>query len=362
MRAAVVREFGEDLVIEDLDLAAPEPDEVRVRISACAICHSDIAYLDGKWGGELPMVLGHEAAGFVADIGTAVTDFTPGDRVVVSLVRSCGRCRACRLSEPTQCEGTFLRDDRPPLRTYGDEAVTQGLRTGAFAEEVLVHESQLAHLPDGIPDTAGALLACGVITGFGAVTRTADVPPGASVTVVGVGGVGLNAIQGAVNRRATQIIAVDVNDEKLQWAIRLGATTTVNARDVAPAEAVARLTAGRGTDFVFAAVGSAPVIESSLHMVRRGGTLVIVGMPPTGAEISIDAGDLAAKGQRIIGSKMGSTNLQKDVAALGAAYLEGRLELDSLISATYSLEQINDAIDSARAGQAIRNVVVIDDV
>ena len=209
MKAAICYEFGKPLVIEDVVLDSPQTNEVRVKLSTCAICHSDIHHMDGDWGGTLPAIYGHEAAGVVAEIGPGVTLAKPGDPVVVTLIRSCGRCFFCDKGESHLCETTFRLDKQGPLHTKGGQPILQALRTAAFAEEVVVHESQIVKVSPDMPMDSASLLACGVITGYGAVVNTARVPVGSSVVVIGTGGVGLNSVQGAALSGATPLIAID---------------------------------------------------------------------------------------------------------------------------------------------------------
>ncbi len=358
MKAAVCYEFGKPLVVEELHLDPPQAGEVRVKLSACAICHSDIHYMDGAWGGRLPAVYGHEAAGVVVALGDGVADLTAGDHVVVTLLRACGRCFYCQQGEQAQCEATFPIDRQGRLRKADGTEVLQGLRTGAFAEEVVVHHSQVAPLPESVPLASASLLACGVITGLGAVVNTARVPPGASVVVVGAGGVGLNSIQGAALSGARTIVAVDVVESKLGAAREFGATHGINAADKDVQARVRELTDGRGADFVFVTVGAPAAIESAIGLMRRAGTTVIVGMPASGVRTALETVDFADAGQRVIGSKMGSTRLALDMPRLVSLYQQGRLKLDELITATYPLERINEAIDEVRRGEALRNVVL----
>src|SRR4051794_19993269 len=220
IRAAVCRAFGEPLTIETLSLAAPGPDEVRVRVQAVAICHSDVSGADGAWGGALPIVYGHEAAGIVAEVGEGV-DLAVGQAVVVTLIRSCGECRRCRRGQLVACTTKFPLDEQSPLTTTDGESIVHGLRTAAFAEQVVVHASQVIAIDDAIDPKAASLLACGVITGVGAVVNTAAVEPGSTVVVIGCGGVGLNVVQGARLAGAGAIVAVDVQPAKLELARRL---------------------------------------------------------------------------------------------------------------------------------------------
>jgi Zn-dependent alcohol dehydrogenase len=256
------------------------------------------------------------------------------------------------------CEGTFALNTENRLHTRDGGPIHQGIRTGAFAEYVVVEQSQLVKIPAEMPLDSASLLACGVITGLGAVVNTAQISPGSSVVVIGTGGVGLNSIQGAFLSGAQPIIALDLVSRKLAAAKSFGATHTVNPTEENPLEAVRSLTQGRGADYVFVTVGSAKAMEQGLTMVRRAGTLVIVGMPASGAKLQIEAVDFADNSQHILGSKMGSTRLQVDVPKLVEFYRQGRLKLDELITARYPLVEINEAIAAVKRGEALRNVIV----
>jgi S-(hydroxymethyl)glutathione dehydrogenase/alcohol dehydrogenase len=357
-RAAVCRAFGAPLRIEEVELADPGPGEVRVKIAACAICHSDIYYLDGAWGGELPAIYGHEAAGVIASVGPGVTRLKVGDPVVATLIRSCGFCPSCSEGAPVFCEEVFPLDRRSPLTDHSGESIVHGMRIGAFAEHVVVHASQVAVIPLDMPLDSASLIACGVITGMGAVVNTANVRPGSSVVVIGCGGVGLNSIQGARVAGAAPIIAVDIADAKLEAARAFGATHFINAKTEDVAARVCEFTGRRKADYVFVTVGVAGATEQAVGLMKRNGATVLVGMPPSGVMSTIDPGSLAADGQRILGSKMGSARLPVDVPRIVELYREGRLKLDELISGRYPLERINEAVASSRSGAALRNVIV----
>lgn len=360
MKAAICYEFGKPLVVEEIDIDPPQAGEVKVKLAACAICHSDIHYMEGAWGGILPAVYGHEAAGVVTEVGPGVTLTKPGDEVVVTLIRSCGRCYFCAQGQPHMCEAAFPLNRENRLHTKAGQAIYQGLRTAAFAEYVVVHQSQVVPVPAKMPLDSASLLACGVITGLGAVTNTAQVPAGSSVVVVGAGGVGLNSIQGAFLSGAQPIIAIDLVNSKLEAAKTFGATHTINPAAENPPDIVRSLTQGRGADYVFVTVGSVKAMEDGLALLRRAGTLVIVGMPASGAKLQLEAVDFADAGQRLLGSKMGSTRLHVDVPKLVALYQQGRLKLDELITARYSLADINQAIAAVKRGEALRNVIVFE--
>lgn len=356
MRAAVCRAFGEPLAVEEVELAPPGAGEVRVRVAACAICHSDVASLAGAWGGRLPAVYGHEVAGVVEETGAGVQGLAPGDHVVVTLVRACGTCYLCAVGEPALCETTFALDEHGPLRSARGETITQGLRTGGFAEEVVVHASQAVPVPRELPLDAACLLACGVLTGYGAVVRTARVAAGASVVVIGAGGVGVNCLQAAALSHADVIVAVDPAAAKREAARAFGATHAVRPEEAS--DAVRDLTAGRGADHVLAAVGVKGAIEQAFALVRRGGTVTIAGMPPTGVMVELDATAVAHDAVRIVGSKMGSARPQEDIPCLASLYLDGRLRLDALIGGRYPLAEIGEALASSVRGEAHRNLIV----
>ena len=359
MKAAVCRKFGAPLEIEEVELASPLSGEVRVRIKACAICHSDVHFAEGAWGGELPAVYGHEAAGIVDAVGAGVGRVKVGDPVVVTLVRSCGQCPCCAQGHYGSCEAPFPRDQESPLRSTRDgSTISHGMATAAFAEYAQVDASQVVVIPSDLPFDRAALLACGVITGLGAVVNTAKVPVGASVVVIGTGGVGLNSVQGAALSGARIIIAVDVSDDKLEAARCFGATHTLNSTKVDLRKRVKALTQRRGADFVFVTVGVKEAADQAYRLIARGGAVVLVGMPALGVKSEFDVLLLADNSQRILGSKMGRSNIQSDIPKLIELYKQGRLKLDELVSAHFPLEEINEAIASFNRGEALRNVIV----
>jgi S-(hydroxymethyl)glutathione dehydrogenase/alcohol dehydrogenase len=354
--AAVCHAYGEPLSVEEVELDPPQRDEVRVSVRACAVCHSDIAALNGAWGGDVPVVLGHEAAGIVEEVGPGADGVAPGDRVVVSLVRHCGTCARCRAGEPTLCTATFRLDETSPIRLADGRRARQGIRCGAFAEEVVVHASQVVPVPEGVGFTTASVIACAVMTGVGAVEHSARVAPGDRVVVIGAGGVGLNVVQAAAGAGAAAVIAADTAPEKLEVARRFGATHVVDARG----DELERVVAGgteAGADFVFAAVGAPRAIERGLGLLRPGGALVVVGMPPTGADISVDACLLAHYGWRILGTKLGGARPREDVAGIAERYARGAILLDELVTGTYGLHEINDAVAASANGGTLRNVI-----
>jgi S-(hydroxymethyl)glutathione dehydrogenase / alcohol dehydrogenase len=358
MKAAVCREFGKPLSIEEIDINSPQTGELKVKLTACAICHSDIIFMDGGWGGELPAVYGHEAAGVVVETGDGVNDLTPGDHVVVTLIRSCGHCRYCSQGKPVICDTTFHLDTEGPLKSPNGEPIKQGLRTGAFAEFVTVDASQVVVVPKSVPLDSASLLACGVITGLGAVINTAGVEAGSDVVIIGTGGVGLNSVQGAAIAGAKSITAVDISDEKLRKAKEFGATHAINGSTENVVDEVFNLTDGHGADYVFVTVGAKSAIEQAFRLLSRGGEAVIVGMPENGVMTEFDPGTFADYSQRVLGSKMGSARIAIDIPMLVDLYQQGRLKLDELITGRYALDDINEAITSVRKGEALRNVIV----
>jgi len=358
MKAAVCYEFGQPLVVEEIDMKPPEQGEVKVRLAATAICHSDVHLIRGEWGRDLPIVAGHEAAGIVEAVGENVTLTKPGDSVVVSLLRSCGRCFYCTTGLPHMCAGTFALSTGSRLQNRRGESLHQGLNTAAFAEYAIVDQSQVVRVPVDMPLDRAALLACGVITGLGAVVNTARVSLGQSVVVIGTGGVGLNAIQGAVLVGANPIIAVDRLDKKLTAARSFGATDVVNAAQQDVAAAVKDLTSGRGTDYAFVTVGNPTAVTQAMGMIRPGGTVVIVGIPARGTTVDLPVAPLVVNERKVIGSLMGSTRLSVDVPRLVELYRHGRLKLDELITDRYPLERINEAITTMETGEVLRNVIV----
>ena len=358
MKAAVCHEFGQPLVIEELSMRPPKKDEVRVKVAATALCHSDLHDMHGDFGGGLPFVGGHETAGYVEEVGADVTCVKVGDPVIVSLLEACGTCHYCVTGRPYFCETKVTYDVEGALTNAEGAGVIQKARVGGFAEQVLVHESQLVKIDEDFPMDLACLLACGVITGFGAVVNRMKVPPMSSVVVIGTGGVGLNAVQGAVVCGANPIIAVDILDAKLQRAKEFGATHGVNGKSEDAAAAVRDLTGGRGADYVFVTVGSSAALQQGYSMLARGGSAVMVGLPPaTDPLFCVPAGELALTERTVTGGFMGSTRLSVDVPAIIALYKAGRFKLDELVAGRYTLDRINEAVESAAGGEALRNVI-----
>lgn len=356
IKAAVCHAFGDPLRIEEVELRAPKEGEVEVTLEAVAICHSDITYASGAWGGSLPAVYGHESAGRITAVGPGVRGLSPGDPVVATLIRACGACPSCAGGKPVICE-TGYDGDHGPLTMPDGGTLHQAMASGAFAERIVVDQSQVVKLPQDIAMDAACLLACGVITGIGAVVNAAGLRAGQDCVVIGAGGVGLNAIQGARIAGARRIVAVDMSPEKLEVAREFGATDGVLATDPAPWQA-ARAALGRGADTVFVTVGAAGAYDSAPNYLAKGGKVVMVGMPASGAFSSYEAGNIAAAGQVMVGSKMGDAVISRDIPWMVDLYRQKRLKLDELISGRWSLSQINEAIADTKAGGARRNVIV----
>ncbi|MGB5863441.1 MAG: zinc-binding dehydrogenase [Sulfitobacter sp.] len=358
IKAAVCHDFGQDLRIEDILLRAPEVGEVEVALDAVAICHSDISFAEGAWGGSLPAVYGHEAAGKVAAVGDGVSGLAVGDSVIVTLIRSCGTCPSCAGGVPTLCS-TPYDGDHGPIKTAQGGKLHQAMACGAFAEAVVVDQRQVVKIGEDIPKDCAALIACGVITGVGAVVNAAGLRAGQDVVVIGAGGVGLNAIQGARIAGARRIVAVDMSEEKLAIAREFGATNGVLASGDKP-WVDAKEAIGRGADAVIVTVGAIPAYETAPKYLAYGGKVVMVGMPHSGAMASYEPVMLAAVGQGMVGSKMGDVVIQRDIPWMVDLYNQGRLKLDELISGRWKLEQINAAIKDTKTGSARRNVIMFD--
>jgi alcohol dehydrogenase len=370
-RAAVLRELGlprpyaesRPFSVEEVELADPGPHEVRVRIGAAGLCHSDLSVVDGSRPRPMPMVLGHEAAGTVEAIGSGVRDLAPGDRVVFSFIPMCGRCAPCLTGRPVLCEpGTVANLDGTLLggvRRLADAAgapVNHHLGVSAFAEHAVCSDASLVRIGPELPFAEAALLGCALLTGVGAVVNTAQAGPGTSAAVFGLGGVGLSVVMGAAMAGCHPIVAVDMVPDKLERAGRLGATHTVAAGPDAVGEVV-ELTAG-GAEFAFEAVGSAAVLAQAYAATRRGGTTVTVGLPGPEQMLSIPAISLVAHERRLLGSFMGSSVPQRDIPRLIALRRSGALDLGELTTGHIALEEVNAGFEALAGGEAVRQVIV----
>jgi S-(hydroxymethyl)glutathione dehydrogenase/alcohol dehydrogenase len=360
MKAAVLYEVNTPLVVEDgVESLDPGPREVQVRVAASGVCHSDLHFMDGSWTANLPLVLGHEAAGTVEQIGSDVASVAVGDKVVLLFVPYCGVCEFCQQGKPNLClQGTRVPGiTRGPKLRKGDVGLRQFMNVGSFAEHIVVPESSVVKVPDDAPLDKVCLVGCAVTTGIGAVVNTAKVPAGASIAVVGCGGVGLNVIQGAALVGANPIIAVDLLPAKLDLAKTFGATHTVNAAEVDAAAAVHDLTGG-GVNYAFEAIGNPKAVEQAFSMTRRAGTCVVVGMPPVGSSIEISPVDLFLGERQVLGCYYGSVRPRIDIPRLIGLYMQGKVKLDELVSRTFALEEVNEAFDAMKRGEVARGVIV----
>jgi Zn-dependent alcohol dehydrogenase len=367
MRACVLRAPDRPVAVETVSLQAPRPEEVLVRVAAAGVCHSDVRLADGELGrGRWPMVLGHEGAGVVEAIGSAVVGVAPGDHVVFCLVPSCGRCPACRAGRRTLCEpagesamaGT-LPAGGSRLRGGDGEMLQHGLTVACFAEYAVVAAAGAIPIPADVPLWQAALLGCGVVTGFGAVAHAARVRIGERVCVIGCGGVGLQVVAAARLAGAATIVAVDRRPEKLAHARARGATATVDAGAVDDAAAEVRRLTGGGVDHAFEVVGTAPTIRAAWDALRPGGTAVVVGLAPRGVEVSLPAIQFLAE-KSIVGSYYGSADPGVTFPGIIELVRSGRLELGDVVSHRIELEEIPEAFDRLRRGEGDRSVAILD--
>ncbi len=359
MKAAVCYEYGKPMVIEDVDIDPPQENEVKVKVYACGVCHTDIHAIRGELFVPAPMVPGHEVGGYVDSVGKGVTSVKEGDPVVVSFVASCGKCLYCRTGRSHICEAKLPLDTECRIHNKKGDKLAPVLKVGGFAEYVVVHESQVVPMTEDMPLDRAALLGCGVITGVGAVTRRAKVEAMRSVVVVGTGGVGLNCVQGAAIAGAYPVIGVTRSDKKLAAARQFGATHTVRAGEPDTLDNIKKLTGGRGADYVFVTVGSNAAIEQAVPMAAPRGMIVIIGLPEKTQKMQLSAFDFLRPERMLTGSFMGSLNLFEDVPKLADLYQAGKLKLDELISNRYPLEEVNEAVESVERGEALRNVIML---
>ena len=362
MRAAVLHAANQPLTIEQLDIRRPAHGEVLVRTVASGVCHSDLHFIDGLWPTPFPVVLGHEASGIVEEVGEAVAYVKPGDHVVMSFAPFCGHCRDCVSGSPHLCTNPSARypagREAPPRLTWNGQPVNQFANMSSFAEYMLVPESGVVKVPEAMPLDKAALVGCSVMTGIGAVINTANVAEGETVAVIGTGGVGLNVIQGAVLAAASKIIAIDVLDNKLEYARTVGATHTINAAEDDPVQAVLDLTGKFGVDYAFEAIGNVKAARQAFDMVRQGGTAVFVGMMPWGSTIELP-GPAFLREKKAIGCYYGSTRFRVDMPRLCEFYLAGKIKLDELVTRRYDLSQINEAFDAMKKGEVARSIMPI---
>jgi len=363
-KAAVCEGVDQPLEVIDVDVDPPKAGEVRVRMGASGVCHSDLSVVNGTLLSPLPSVLGHEGAGIVEEVGEGVGSVKAGDHVVLSFVPQCGHCYFCTHDAPEMCEPGFMamatggQLDMTPRFARGGAPLHQMSGLGTFSEELVCPEISTIRIDDEVPLTRAALIGCGVLTGFGAAANTADVRPGDTVAVIGCGGVGLNVIQGAKFKGAERIIAIDQFDSKLKLAEEFGATDVVNAKDTDAVAAVQELTGGRGVDVSFDVIGLKATVQQALAMARRGGQAIIVGVPKMEQIMEIPiAMELLVNEKQVRGSWYGSSSVQRDVPMLIDLYKQGTLKLDELVSRTIGLADINDAFKAMEAGEVARSVV-----
>jgi Zn-dependent alcohol dehydrogenase len=361
-RAVVLIEPGAPLTVEELTLAGPGHDQIRVRLHAAGVCHSDLhVYGSGAATMHIPIVLGHEGAGEVVEVGPGVTDIQVGDHVVLCVMPQCGRCPSCLRGQPTLCTtypntlGGSLPDGTFPLALAG-QPVGQMAGIGCWSEEAVVHRLSAVKIDRSIPLASAALLGCAVVTGYGAVANVGRVAAGDTMAVIGCGGVGLNAVQAGRIAGAEKIIAVDVNPNKLSLASSFGATDLVDSSEGDAVEQVRALTAGTGTTFAFDFVGSASTARSALPMTRRGGTVVFTGLADP--ELTLPVNDLIRAGRTVKGNMMGMGEFRSEYPKLVRLYREGRLQLDELVSLRLPLHQVHDAFDAMERGEVARSVLI----
>jgi Zn-dependent alcohol dehydrogenase len=366
VRAALLTAPGSPLEIhDDVELEAPRAGEVRLRMAASGVCHSDLAMRDGTMPVCLPAVLGHEGAGVVVEVGAGVDHQAPGDHVLVSWVPQCGSCYFCRRGQPQLCQQADavmvtggLLDGTPRFRWRGREAF-QMCGCGTFAEETVIPATGAVAVSTDLDPTVATLLGCGVLTGVGAALNTASITEGDVVAVVGCGGVGLNVVQGARLAGAGTIVAVDTNPAKLALAEAMGATDCVDASRTDPISAVMSLSGERGADVAFEVIGMAATIEQVVTMTRRGGQAVLVGIPSMDVVLTVPAWvGLILQSKTIKGCWYGSADVRRDIPRLIDLYRRGELHLDELVSRRIDLDDVNDAFRAMTAGEVARSVIV----
>jgi S-(hydroxymethyl)glutathione dehydrogenase/alcohol dehydrogenase len=362
IRAAILWEQGAPLSVESAELSPPGPGEVLVEVKAAGVCHSDLHAANGEWPMRVPLILGHEGAGVVREVGTNITRLKEGDRVVLCWAPPCGVCPSCLEGRPVLCdrlEKTTFRNKMPDGGTRvraRDKDVAPFLGTACFASHVVVPEAGAIAITDATPFESLAALGCAVITGVGAVLNAAKVPEGSTVAVIGAGGVGLNVVQGAAIAGCAHIIATDRNAAPLALAARLGATDVVHISATA-ADAIRERTGGRGAEYVFDTVGSPETMADAVAAARKGGTVVITGLSRVDARGSIAMFPFVMQEKRLIGSAYGSGQPLRDIPRLVALEAEGRLNLREIATRTYTLDQVNDALASLAAGQGGRGII-----
>ena len=360
MKAAVLREVGKPLQIEDVQIGKPGPHEVLIRTAAAGVCHSDLHFMEGKYPFPLPAVLGHESAGVVEQVGSEVRTVKVGDHVITCLSAYCGHCDQCLTGHMSLCQSPDTRREQgaEPRITSASGNMNQYLNLSSFAEQMLIHEHACVAIRKDMPLDRAALIGCGVTTGIGAVIHTSNVRPGETVAVIGCGGVGLAAINGAAIAGAGRIIAIDTSSAKDHMSRLFGATDFINAADGDPVAQVMEMTGG-GVHHSFEAIGLGKTAEQAFNMLRRGGTANVIGMIPVGQTVTLMGAAFLGE-KRIQGSLMGSNRFPVDMPRFVDFYMSGKLKLDEMISRRLKIEQINEAFDEMKTGQIARSVVVFD--
>jgi S-(hydroxymethyl)glutathione dehydrogenase/alcohol dehydrogenase len=360
MRAAVLYEVNKPLVIEEVSINKPGPREVLLRTAYAGLCHSDLHFIEGLYPHPLPVVLGHESAGIVEAVGSEVTYVKKGDHVITCLSVFCGTCENCTTGRPAICTNTEVK--LPPgaakRLSLNGKPLNTFTNLSSYAEQMLVHEHAVVKIRDDFPLDRAALIGCGIITGYGAVVNTAKVAPGESIAVIGCGGVGMAAINGAAIAGAGRIIAVDTNPVKLQLATKLGATDLVNPKDGDPVQRIKDLTRG-GVHHAVECLGTKATAEQAFQMLAVGGTATIVGMVPFGQKLELHGFDFLRE-RKIQGSSMGSNRFRVDMPRLIDFYLQRKLHLDDWISDRIPLSQINEGFANMKAGKVVRSVIAFD--
>ena len=359
MKAAVMREAHQPLVIEDVRIDEPGPREVLIKTAACGVCHSDLHFIEGLYPTQMPIVLGHEAAGVVQKVGSQVDYVQPGDHVITCLSAFCGTCEYCITGHLSLCTKAGLeraKGDTPRLGTK-EAPMHQFANLSAFAEQMLVHENALVKIDKDMPLDRAALIGCGVTTGVGAVQNTARIHAGETVAVIGCGGVGLSCINGAFIAGASRIIAVDLSATKLNIAKEFGATDVVNPNDGDVAKQVRQLTGGEGVHHAFEAIGLKQTAEDAFRMIRPGGCATIIGMVPVGTKVELHGPEFLRE-KKMQGSNMGSNRFRIDMPRYIEFYRQGRLKLDEMVSQRIGLGDVNDAFVEMKRGDIARSVIV----
>ena len=358
MKAAVFREVGKPLEVEEVEISKPGPREMLIRTAAAGVCHSDLHFVEGLYPTQTPVVLGHESAGIVEEVGANVTYVKPGDHVITCLSVFCGHCEMCLTGHMSLCANPETRrgQEEEPRLAKNSQPVQQFADLSSFAEQMLVHEHAIVKIREDMPLDRAALIGCGVTTGVGSVFHTAAVEPGSTVAVIGCGGVGLSCINGAELAGAGRIIAVDTMENKLDMAKTFGATDVVNASEVNAIGEVRELTGG-GVQYSFEAIGLKQTAEQAFSMLRPGGTATIIGMIPIGVKIEL-TGAAFLQEKKIQGSMMGSNHFRVDMPRFIDFYLAGKLHLDEMVSKRIKLSQVNEAFVDMKSGTVARSVII----